>query len=69
MRVPHLVPAFLTSWGCVGLRGTGEPPEFWGSRVRVRGERATKTWEVVNVQVKSFVLQNKNAEFQAQLYT
>lgn len=69
MWVSRLVPAFLTSWGCVGLRGIGEPPKVLGELGMWQGKRANETWVVVNMQVKSFVLQNKNAEFQAQPYT
>jgi len=30
LSFPHLVPAFLTGWGFVGLRGAGEPLKLGG---------------------------------------
>lgn len=42
LSFPHLVPALLTIWSCVGLLGAGEPLKLWGAGdgARVREEEA-----------------------------
>lgn len=45
LSFPHLVPAFLTSRGCVGLRGAREAPKPWGSWVWGGGERGRSCYQ------------------------